>query len=116
MFFDCERARIELHTEEFHVRNVASPGFSKWESYKKWYDLPTKCRLRTGAEVGKRWWNTNRTDIHGRASEVEKLVDAGDKDGPYDSKNPSAQSGCRHRGIIRVCHSRSNFGIRRLVF
>lgn len=73
-------------------------------------------QLSLGVTVRKRWWNTNRSDSHGGVSKVEELVDAGNNDSPDDADKPGAQSGRRHRGIIRVGHSRPDFWVRGLIF
>jgi hypothetical protein len=39
MFFDRERTRVELYTEECHVGNVAFPELANWEAYEQRYVL-----------------------------------------------------------------------------
>jgi hypothetical protein len=55
--------------------------------------------------------STYLTDGDGRVSEEEKLVDAGNEDGPNETDDPSAEGRRWHRGIIRVGNRRTDFWI-----
>jgi hypothetical protein len=58
---------------------------------------------------------TNHRDGYTGTSEGEELVDSRNDDNPNEPKNPSTQSGRRHRRIVRVGNCRPDFGIWRLL-
>jgi hypothetical protein len=59
---------------------------------------------------------TNLANVDAGVSEEEKLVRAGNDDGPKEAEDPSTERRGGYRGIVRVGYRGSDFGVRRFVF
>lgn len=112
MLLDRERSGVEFHAENLIVGDEAGPCATEGEDQQLGDDLNAPCSVR---RIYSGIWSTYTADGDRGIAEEEKLVQAGDDNGPNKTEHPGADGRDWDIGVIRVRNSGTDLWVRRVV-